>query len=100
MVKDAFLTIAIPTFNRRDRVTSLVESILRQLEPDDELIVIDDGSPDGTAQIVRDLKHQHPTSLFLEERRGKMGLGTAYIYGFKWAIERGYAFIFEMDADF
>lgn len=63
------------------------------------MLVIDDGSPDGTADIVRDLQ-QHYTSLFLEERRGKLGLGTAYIHGFKWGIRHGYNYIFEMDADF
>jgi len=64
------------------------------------VLVIDDGSPDGTAEIVRQLFHQYPGKLFLEERRGKLGLGTAYIHGFKWSIERNYQFIFEMDADF
>ena len=63
-------------------------------------MVIDDGSPDGTAQIVKDLKTKFPGRLFIEERKDKQGLGTAYIYGFKWAIAKGYQFIFEMDADF
>lgn len=64
------------------------------------ILVIDDGSPDGTAAIVKDLIQQYPNQLFLEERTGKQGLGTAYIYGFRWAIAQGYEFIFEMDADF
>ena len=64
------------------------------------VLVIDDGSPDGTAQIVKDLQTKFPGTLFIEERTGKLGLGTAYIHGFKWAIDRGYGFIFEMDADF
>ncbi len=64
------------------------------------MLVIDDGSPDGTAQIVKDLQPQFQGQLFIEERRGKLGLGTAYIHGFKWAIEKNYSFIFEMDADF
>lgn len=64
------------------------------------VLVIDDGSPDGTAAIVKELIAEYPTFVFLEERRGKSGLGTAYIHGFKWALERGYNYIFEMDADF
>lgn len=64
------------------------------------MLVIDDGSPDGTAQIVKDLQAKFNGQVFIEERKGKLGLGTAYIHGFKWAIARNYAFIFEMDADF
>ncbi len=64
------------------------------------VLVIDDGSPDGTAQIVKDLQTKSPQKLFIEERKGKLGLGTAYIHGFKWAIANDYQFIFEMDADF
>lgn len=69
-------------------------------DDDFHVLVIDDGSPDGTAAIVRDLIPAYAHKLFLEERRGKLGLGTAYIYGFKWALARGYNFIFEIDADF
>lgn len=64
------------------------------------LLVVDDGSPDGTANIVRSLQQEFPDSLFMEERSGKLGLGTAYIHGFKWALQHGYQYIFEMDADF
>jgi dolichol-phosphate mannosyltransferase len=64
------------------------------------VLVIDDGSPDGTAAIVRSMMTVYPDQLFLEERKGKLGLGTAYIHGFKWSLARGYAYIFEMDADF
>jgi dolichol-phosphate mannosyltransferase len=64
------------------------------------VLVIDDGSPDGTAAIVRSMMAVYPDQLFLEERKGKLGLGTAYIHGFKWSLARGYAYIFEMDADF
>lgn len=64
------------------------------------LLIVDDGSPDGTADLVREQQEQYPDSLFLLERNGKQGLGTAYIAGFRWALERGYAYIFEMDADF
>lgn len=64
------------------------------------LLIVDDGSPDGTAQIVKNLMQEFPDRLFIEERKGKLGLGTAYIHGFKWALKRTYEFIFEMDADF
>ena len=64
------------------------------------ILIIDDNSPDGTAAIVRELREKYSGKLFLEERKGKLGLGTAYIHGFKWAVEKGYAFIFEIDADF
>jgi dolichol-phosphate mannosyltransferase len=64
------------------------------------ILIVDDGSPDGTAQIVKKLQTEFPDKLFLEERTGKLGLGTAYIHGFKWAIARGYDYIFEMDCDF
>ena len=64
------------------------------------ILIIDDNSPDGTADIVRQLQLKYSDRLFLEERKGKLGLGTAYIHGFKWAVEKGYAFIFEIDADF
>lgn len=64
------------------------------------MLVIDDSSPDGTAQIVKDLQYKHIGQLFIEERKGKLGLGTAYIHGFKWAIAKGYNYIFEIDADF
>jgi dolichol-phosphate mannosyltransferase len=70
------------------------------LNPDFHVLIIDDGSPDGTADIVREMLAAHEGILFLEERRGKLGLGTAYIHGFKWALERGYDHICEMDADF
>lgn len=71
-----------------------------QLQSDYHVLIIDDGSPDGTANIVRSLFSRYPGRLFLEERKGKLGLGTAYIHGFKWALAKGYRFIFEMDADF
>lgn len=70
------------------------------MNEDFHVLVIDDNSPDGTATIVKDLQTKFPGKLFIEERKGKQGLGTAYIHGFKWAIENGYNFIFEMDADF
>jgi len=70
------------------------------LEKDFDILVIDDASPDGTGAIVRRLMDEFPDRLFIEERKGKLGLGTAYIHGFKWALERSYEYIFEMDADF
>ncbi len=91
--------VIIPTYNERENITRILEAIF-SLHSDFHVLVIDDGSPDGTAQIVKDLFPRYPGCLFLEERRGKLGLGTAYIHGFKWAIKKGYQFIFEMDADF
>lgn len=70
------------------------------LDQDFHVLVVDDGSPDGTPAIVKELQLKFPNQLFIEERKGKLGLGTAYIHGFKWAMSKGYAFIFEMDADF
>lgn len=91
--------VIIPTYNERENIASILNAIF-DLRQDFHVLVIDDGSPDGTADIVRQMQATHSTSLFLEERKGKLGLGTAYIHGFKWAIGRGYHFIFEMDADF
>ncbi len=90
--------VIIPTFNEKENIAAILEAI-NNLNDNFHVLVIDDGSPDGTAKIVRDLQEKF-NSIFLEERQGKMGLGTAYIYGFRWAIERGYNYIFEMDADF
>jgi dolichol-phosphate mannosyltransferase len=89
----------IPTYNEKENIAAILEAIF-SLKQDYHVLIIDDSSPDGTADIVRNLQHQYPNKLFLEVRKGKQGLGTAYIYGFKWAIDKGYAFIFEMDADF
>jgi len=91
--------VIIPTYNEKENIAIIVEAIF-QLDLDFHVLVIDDGSPDGTAKIVRDLQSKHSGRLFLEERQGKLGLGTAYIHGFKWAIRNNYMFIFEMDADF
>jgi len=78
----------------------MILKAIYNLHQDFHVLVIDDGSPDGTADIVRQLQPQFNNTVFLEERKGKLGLGTAYIHGFKWAIARGYSYIFEMDADF
>lgn len=91
--------VIIPTYNERENISGIVRAIL-SLNKNYHVLVIDDGSPDGTAEIVRQLQILHPRELFLEERKGKSGLGTAYIHGFKWALSRDYQYIFEMDADF
>lgn len=91
--------VIIPTFNEKENITNILHAIFN-LNEGFNVLVIDDGSPDGTAQIVKDLQSKFHGQLFIEERKGKLGLGTAYIHGFKWAIEKGYRFIFEMDADF
>ena len=91
--------VIIPTYNERENIEKILDAVY-QLDQDFHVLVIDDGSPDGTARAVRDVQARFAGSVFLEERRGKMGLGTAYIHGFKWAIEKGYQYIFEMDADF
>jgi dolichol-phosphate mannosyltransferase len=91
--------VVIPTYNEKENISGILHAIFN-LQQDFHVIVIDDGSPDGTAQIVKDLQAKFAGQLFIEERKGKQGLGTAYIHGFKWAIAKGYQFIFEMDADF
>lgn len=91
--------VIIPTYNEKENIALMVHKVL-SLPGDFHLLVVDDGSPDGTATIVRELQQEYPGSLHLAERSGKLGLGTAYIHGFKWALARAYGFIFEMDADF
>lgn len=91
--------VIIPTYNEKENIQKMVEKIF-SLQPEFELLIIDDGSPDGTAQIVKILQEKYANKLHLLQRQGKQGLGTAYIVGFKWAIERKYDYIFEMDCDF
>lgn len=91
--------VIIPTYNEKENVEAIIRAVMALLQPL-HVLIIDDGSPDGTADIVKDLQQEFTGRLFLEERRGKLGLGTAYIHGFKWCLERGYRFICEMDADF
>ncbi|MFD1094304.1 polyprenol monophosphomannose synthase [Salegentibacter chungangensis] len=91
--------IIVPTFNEIENIERLVRNIF-SLQRSFHILVVDDNSPDGTAARVRTLQAEFHDKLFLEERTGKLGLGTAYIHGFKWALERDYDFIFEMDADF
>ncbi|MBS1732463.1 MAG: polyprenol monophosphomannose synthase [Bacteroidetes bacterium] len=91
--------VIIPTFNEKENIEAIIAAVIG-LGQGYHILIIDDGSPDGTASIVKSLFPKYPGQLFLEERRGKLGLGTAYIHGFKWALRKGYRFIFEMDADF
>lgn len=91
--------VVIPTYNEKDNIQAIIQAVF-DLQKDFHILVVDDSSPDGTGDIVRSLQLSFPQQLFLEVRTGKLGLGTAYIHGFKWAVARGYNFIFEMDADF
>jgi len=91
--------VVIPTYNEKENAEAIIRKVFSLTAPLDVLIV-DDNSPDGTAAIVKDLQKEFPEQLFLEERKGKLGLGTAYIHGFKYALAKGYDYIFEMDADF
>lgn len=91
--------VIVPTFNEKENIEKMVRKVM-SLQGDFHLLIVDDGSPDGTAEIVRRLMTEFPDRLFMEERKGKLGLGTAYIHGFKWALQRGYNYIFEMDCDF
>ena len=91
--------VIIPTYNEKENIEIILQAIY-DLQQDFHVLVIDDSSPDGTAEIVRQLMPHFHNTVFLEERKGKQGLGTAYIHGFKWAMKRNYQFIFEMDADF
>lgn len=91
--------IIIPTYNERENLEKMVRKVF-SLKKEFHLLIVDDNSPDGTAGIVKDLQKEFPGKLHLEERKGKLGLGTAYIHGFKWALKNNYEYIFEMDCDF
>ena len=91
--------VIIPTYNEKENIEKIIRAVMA-LDGDYHILVIEDGSPDGTAGIVKRLQPVFDGRLFMIERSGKLGLGTAYITGFKWAIENGYDYIFEMDADF
>lgn len=91
--------VIIPTFNEKENIEKMVRKVM-SLDGDFHLLIVDDGSPDGTADIVKRLKNDFPGRLYIEERKGKLGLGTAYIHGFKWSLARQYEYIFEMDCDF
>lgn len=91
--------IIIPTYNEKENIERMIRTLMA-LEHSFDVLVVDDGSPDGTAAIVRQMMEAFPGRVHIIERSGKLGLGTAYITGFKWALEAGYEYIFEMDADF
>ena len=91
--------VIIPTYNEKENIQAIIEAVFNQKKKF-HILVVDDNSPDGTAEIVERLITQYSDALFIEKRMGKNGLGTAYIHGFKWAIQKKYDYIIEMDADF
>jgi len=91
--------VIIPTYNEKENIENIIRYVFN-LPMEFHILIIEDNSPDGTADIVKRLMQEFPDKLFIEERKGKLGLGTAYIHGFKWALARDYQYIFEMDADF
>ncbi len=91
--------VIIPTFNEKENIEAIIRKVF-SLKKDFDILVVEDNSPDGTASIIKGIIPEFPDRLHIEERKGKLGLGTAYIHGFKWALENGYDYIFEMDADF
>jgi len=91
--------ILIPTYNERENILRILQAVM-DLEQGFHVLVIDDNSPDNTAELVEQFAVNYPNKIFIEKRKGKLGLGTAYIHGFRWGLKRGYNFIFEMDADF
>ena len=91
--------VIIPTYNEKENIEKIIRYVFN-LPMLFHILVVEDNSPDGTADIVKKLIKEFPDRLFIEERKGKLGLGTAYIHGFKWALARDYQYVFEMDADF
>jgi len=91
--------VIIPTYNEKENIEKIILKVF-SLAKKFDILIVDDGSPDGTASIVKNIQFKFPDSLYIEERTGKLGLGTAYIHGFKWALKNNYDYIFEMDADF
>lgn len=91
--------VIIPTYNEKENIEKIIRKVF-SLDLNCHILVVEDNSPDGTAQIVQRLIQEFPDRLFIEQRKGKLGLGTAYIHGFYWALKRDYQFVFEMDADF
>lgn len=91
--------VIIPTYNEKENIEKIIRKVF-SLSKSFDILIVEDNSPDGTAGIVKNLIVEFPDRLFIEERKGKLGLGTAYIHGFKWALKRDYGYIFEMDADF
>lgn len=91
--------VIIPTYNERENAERMTRKVM-SLEKEFHILFVDDGSPDGTASIIKTLMEEFPGKVHIEERKGKLGLGTAYIHGFKWALAKKYEYIFEMDCDF
>lgn len=91
--------VVIPTYNELENIEQMIQKVF-SLPEKFHVLIVDDGSPDGTADVVRKYMKTYPDALFLEERRGKLGLGTAYLHGFKWGMQKGYKYLFEMDCDF
>jgi len=91
--------VIIPTYNEIENIENIIRKVF-SLNTQFHVLIIDDNSPDGTAAVVKQLMQEYDGRLFIEERKGKLGLGTAYIHGFKWALKQEYTYIFEMDADF
>ncbi|WP_231459328.1 MULTISPECIES: polyprenol monophosphomannose synthase [unclassified Pedobacter] len=91
--------VIIPTYNEKENIEKIIRKVFSLTHPF-HILIVDDGSPDGTAAIVKSLQNEFQGRLHIEERSGKLGLGTAYIYGFNWALQKDYSYIFEMDADF
>lgn len=91
--------VIIPTYNEIENIEAIIRKVM-SLDEAFDVLVVDDGSPDGTGLKIKELQHEFTEKLHIEERKGKLGLGTAYIHGFRWALQHGYQFIYEMDADF
>jgi dolichol-phosphate mannosyltransferase len=91
--------VIIPTYNEKENIENIIRYVFN-LSKSFHVLIVEDNSPDGTAKIVKSLMKEFPNQLFIEERKGKLGLGTAYIHGFKWALKHDYDYVFEMDADF
>ncbi len=91
--------VIIPTYKEKENIEKIIRKVF-SLEKEFHILIVEDNSPDGTADIVKRLMKEFPDQLFIEEREGKLGLGTAYIHGFKWALKKNYEYIYEMDADF
>ena len=91
--------VIIPTYNEKENIENIIRKVF-SLEKDFDILIVEDNSPDGTADIVKRLMQEFPERLFIKERKGKLGLGTAYLDGFRWALECSYEYVFEMDADF
>lgn len=91
--------VIIPTYNEKENIARILRTVIKLPHPF-HVLVVDDNSKDGTSQIIKELMKEFPNEIHIEERAGKLGLGTAYIHGFKWALKRDYNYVFEMDADF